>query len=104
MLVDGCRSDTEVTVFRHNFGDLYVLGIFASPETRHDRLMRRARGDDSAELNAMYDRDRRELKWGIGNALALADGMLVNEGDLASFRTAARAKLEYALEKLQAER
>jgi dephospho-CoA kinase len=104
MLVDGCRSDAEVSVFRHNFGDLYVLGIFASPETRHDRLMHRGRGDDGDDLSAMYDRDRRELKWGIGNALALADGMLVNEGDLDSFRAAARVKLEKALEKLEEDR
>jgi len=43
MLVDGCRSDSEVTVFRHNFGDLFVLGIFASPETRYDRMTTRSR-------------------------------------------------------------
>ncbi len=31
MLVDGCRSDGEVSVFRHNFGDLFVLGISRRP-------------------------------------------------------------------------
>ena len=36
----------KLDVFRHNFGDFYVLAIFASPETRHDRLMQRGRGDD----------------------------------------------------------
>ena len=35
MLVDGCRSDAEVTVFRHHFGDLFVLGIYSAPETRY---------------------------------------------------------------------
>ncbi|MGI0054803.1 MAG: AAA family ATPase [Thermoplasmata archaeon] len=97
MLVDGCRSDTEVTVFRHNFGDLFVLAIFASPETRFARLTRRGRGDDSTDMQEFYDRDRRELKWGIGNALATADGMLVNEGGLEEFRRAAREKLEAVL-------
>jgi dephospho-CoA kinase len=99
MLVDGCRSDAEVSVFRHNFGDLFVLGIFASPETRHDRMMRRSRGDDGASMQELYDRDRRELKWGIGNAFALADGMLINEGPLEEFRRAARARLEGILER-----
>jgi dephospho-CoA kinase len=96
MLVDGCRSDSEVSVFRHNFGDLYVLGIFASPETRYDRLASRRRSDD-VDLQDFYDRDRRELKWGIGNAFALADGMLVNEGTLEEFRRNARAMLERVL-------
>jgi dephospho-CoA kinase len=99
MLVDGCRSDAELSVFRHNFGDFFVLGIFASPETRHDRLMTRARGDDAATMQELYDRDRRELKWGIGNAFTLADGMLVNEGSLEEFRRAARQKLEQILER-----
>jgi len=97
MLVDGCRSDNEVTVFRHHFGDLFVLGIYASPETRHDRMTARGRSDDSAGLQDFYDRDRRELKWGIGNAFALADGMLVNEGSLDEFRRNARATLERIL-------
>jgi dephospho-CoA kinase len=98
MLVDGCRSDHEVTVFRHNFGDLYVLGIFASPGTRYDRMIKRSRGDDGMSLQEFYDRDRRELKWGIGNAFSLADGMLINEGALDEFKRAARDKLEEILE------
>ena len=97
MLVDGCRSDAEVTVFRHHFGDLFVLGIFASPETRHARMASRNRADDGADLQEFYDRDRRELKWGIGNAFALADGMIVNEGTLEEFRRVARARLEEIL-------
>ena len=98
MLVDGCRSDGEVSVFRHNFGDLFVLGIFASPETRYDRLSARKRSDD-VDLQDFYDRDRRELKWGIGAAFALADGMLVNEGSLDDFRRNARSMLERILER-----
>jgi dephospho-CoA kinase len=98
MLVDGCRSDSEVSVFRHNFGDLFVLGIFASPETRHDRLVSRHRSDD-VDLQDFYDRDRRELKWGIGNAFSLADGMLVNEGTLDEFRRNARTMLERILKR-----
>jgi dephospho-CoA kinase len=99
MLVDGCRSDSEVTVFRHHFGDLFVLGIYSSPEHRYDRMARRARGDDGADLQEFYDRDRRELKWGIGNAFTLADGMLINEGTLDGFRGVARTTLEKILDR-----
>ena len=93
MLVDGARSNMELDVFRHNFGDFFVLAIFASPETRHGRLMQRGRGDDGASFQDSYDRDRRELKWGIGEAFTMADGMLVNEGSIPEFREAARRKL-----------
>ncbi len=99
VLVDGCRSDHEVTVFRHHFGDLFVLGIFASPETRYERLIRRSRGDDGYSLQEFYDRDRRELKWGIGNAFTLADGMLINEGTLDEFRRGARESLQRVLDR-----
>lgn len=99
MLVDGCRSDSEVTVFRHHFGDLFVLGVYSPPELRYDRSMKRGRGDDGADLQEFFDRDRRELKWGIGNAFALADGMLNNEGSLDEFRAKARAALEAILRK-----
>ena len=99
MLVDGCRSDSEVTVFRHHFGDLFVLGIYSSPESRYDRMTQRGRGDDGAGLQEFYDRDRRELKWGIGNAFALADGMLLNEGSIDEFRRAARQRLEEILKR-----
>ncbi len=99
MLVDGCRSDTEVTVYRHHFGDLFVLGIYASPETRYERMRSRSRSDDGGNLQEFYERDRRELKWGIGNAFTLADGMLVNEGPLDAFRRTARTELERILER-----
>ncbi len=99
MLVDGCRSDHEVDVFRHHFGDLFLLGIYASPETRYERMIKRSRGDDGMSLQEFFDRDRRELKWGIGNAFALVDGMLLNEGSVDEFRRASRDYLERVLER-----
>lgn len=97
MLVDGCRSDNEVSVFRHHFGDLFVLGIYSSPEHRYDRMTRRGRTDDGLGLQEFYDRDRRELKWGIGNAFTLADGMLINEQTLEEFRSSARTMIDSIL-------
>jgi dephospho-CoA kinase len=97
VLVDGCRSDSEVTVFRHHFGDLFVLAIFSSPETRYNRMGSRGRSDDGGNLQEFFDRDHRELRWGIGNAFTLADGMIVNEGTLEEFRRTARAMLERVL-------
>jgi len=97
MLVDGCRSDAEITCFRHQFGDLFVLAIFSSPETRYERMRRRGRSDDGTNLQEFFERDQRELRFGIGSAFILADGMLVNEGDLGSFRSSAKALIARVL-------
>jgi dephospho-CoA kinase len=97
-LIDGCRGDDELALFRHNFGDLVTIAVHASPETRFERLRRRGRSDDNTTMEAFYERDRRELKFGIGNALALADHMLVNEGSLQDFRAAIEKCLEEVLE------
>jgi dephospho-CoA kinase len=99
MLVNGCRSDSEVTVFRHHFGDLFILGVYASPESRYNRMSERSSPNNGEGLQEFYERDRRELKWGIGNAFALADGMLINEGPLPEFKAQARTMLERILRK-----
>jgi hypothetical protein len=39
------------------------------------------------ELNG---RDERELSWGIGRVISLADYMIVNDGTLDEFKTKAR--------------
>ncbi|MCL4324343.1 MAG: flagellar hook-basal body complex protein FliE [Candidatus Thermoplasmatota archaeon] len=97
-LIDGCRSNDELDLLRHHFGDLVLIGIHSSPETRFERLSRRARGDDSMSFEAFYERDRRELKFGIGNALAMADHMIVNEGAVQDLRRQADEVLREVLE------
>ena len=95
VLVDGLRGRTEVDVFRKAFGDdLLVVAVHASPRTRYDRMLRRQRKDDAATLEAFRARDRRELGWGLGDVIAMADIMLVNEGTLDEFRRQAKAALE----------
>lgn len=97
-LIDGLRSGEELSMFRHNFGDLVVIGIFSSPETRFERLSQRGRGDDSMDMDEFYERDNRELKFGLGDALALADHMIVNEGTVQELRAAVEKVLRQILE------
>jgi len=95
VLVDGLRGKAELDVFRRALGDrLVVLAIHASPKTRLARVLRRRRPDDTATEVAFWARDERELRWGLGDVIATADLMIVNEGDLESFRADARAVLE----------
>lgn len=46
------------------------------------RVASRGRVDDVMSLESFREKDRRELGWGLGKALALADFIIVNEGTL----------------------
>jgi dephospho-CoA kinase len=95
VLVDGLRGRAELDVFRGAFGDaLSVVAVHASPKTRYERMMRRRRTDDAGSMDAFQARDLRELSWGLGDVIATADVMVVNEGTLEEFRRQARAALE----------
>ena len=80
ILIDGIRSLHEVEEFRRIFPDFKVLAIHASPETRFKRLLRRGREDDPKSWEDFVKRDMRELSVGLGDVIATADYMLVNEG------------------------
>ena len=87
VVIDGVRNIEEVEFFREKLGkDFMLVAIHASPETRYKRLMERKREDDSTTLEKIKERDERELRWGIGVVIALADVIIVNEGSLEEFR------------------
>ncbi len=89
-VVDGARSAAEIEAFRNQTAvEVVVLAVLGSPRTRAARLRRRGRSDDRLTARGFGERDRRELGWGIGEAIALADVVLVNEGTLAEFKAAA---------------
>jgi dephospho-CoA kinase len=83
VVVDGIRGLAEVEEFRRAFGDnFHLLAIWASEHIRRSRVSSRTRADDATSLETFRGKDRRELGWGLGEALALADFIIVNEGTL----------------------
>ena len=95
VLVDGLRGRAELEVFRGAFGDeLTVIAVHASPKTRYERMLRRGRTDDAGTIEAFQARDTRELGWGLGDVIATADVMLVNESSLEALHEAAKVALE----------
>ena len=91
VLIDGIRGGAELEVFMRAFGrDIVIIGIHCSPKTRYERIVQRNRRDATMTWNAFEERDRRELGWCIGNALALCDHMIINEGSLADFRNSVK--------------
>jgi dephospho-CoA kinase len=97
--VDGIRSLQEVYEFEKNFPQFVLLAVHSSPETRFGRLFRRSRSDDPKGWKVFIERDLRELSVGQGNAIAMADYMLVNEGTLDEFKARVREVLEVATKK-----
>jgi len=85
VLVDGIRGDTEVALFRRNFAGFTLISIDSPFHKRLARIAARARSDDFTTADALRNRDERELGWGLGNALKLADIHLKNEGTLDEF-------------------
>ncbi len=86
VVIDGIRNIEEVEFFREALDDFVLVAVHASPETRYRRLRERGRSDDSASFDELKRRDERELRWGIGSVVAMADVVVVNEGTLAAFR------------------
>ncbi|MBS7620439.1 dephospho-CoA kinase, partial [Candidatus Bathyarchaeota archaeon] len=85
VVVDGIRSLDEVEVFRR-VHSVKLISIHASPGTRFKRLSARGRSDDANQEKIMIERDLRELRFGIGSAIAMADYMVVNEGSIQDLR------------------
>lgn len=99
VVVDGIRGLAEVKEFKREFGDRFLLlAVWAQERTRFKRISARGREDDVQGLEELRRKDARELGWGLGEAMALADFMLVNEGTLEELQGAVRGVLKRILE------
>lgn len=97
-MIEGIRSEYEVEIFRKKFKDFKIIAVHSTPQTRFKRLKKRMRPDDSREESEFKLRDKRELDFGIGNVIATADYMVVNEGPLKKIKGIVRSILENELQ------
>ncbi|MEA3559344.1 MAG: AAA family ATPase [Candidatus Thermoplasmatota archaeon] len=80
VMIDGLRSTMEATLFKSRWEKHFiVLAVHSSPDIRFQRLSERGRGDDTKNRKKFRERDERELGWGLGEVIARADIMMVNE-------------------------
>jgi len=79
ILIDGVRSNDEIKVLK-KFGNVKLLAIHASTNTRFDFLQKRGRSDDPQTKEHFEERDNRELGVGISNTIALSDDAISNTG------------------------
>ncbi len=81
IIVDGLRSLDEANVFKTHFSSFTLVAAHASSDTRFSRLNRRRRADDPDGWEVFRERDMRELGVGLGNAIAMAEYMIINENE-----------------------
>ena len=78
IVIDGVRSLKEVDYFS-KYAKTLVIAVHASPRERFKRLSRRGRRDDPKTWEEFRERDIKELNIGLGEVIALADVIVVNE-------------------------
>lgn len=86
VVVDGIRGIAEIEKFKKAFGDDFILIAIESPlEVRFERAKMRKRSDDVEKLKDLEERDRREERWGMREAMEIADFTVENTGDYEDF-------------------
>ena len=99
VIVDGLRSLSEVDAFKAHFSRFSLVAVHASPEIRFNRVSRRRRSDDPDGWDVFHERDMRELGVGLGNAIAMAEHLIVNENR----RDDAKSKVRVTLRRVEEE-
>lgn len=97
LVVEGVRSMAEVEALRRDHL-VAIVAVHSSPETRYERLVARGRSDDPKSWEEFADRDARELGVGIGDVIALAQEMLINETSFEDMSAASEAVLSRVIQ------
>jgi dephospho-CoA kinase len=84
IVIDGIRNYEEVETFRKELHDVTVVALHAAPDVRYQRMLARQRKDDALLVQHLRERDKRELTWGLGDVISMADVMYINEKDIKS--------------------
>ena len=92
VIVDGLRSLSEVDAFRKRFPNFSLMAVYASPETRFNRIYRRQRSDDPDGWELFHERDMRELGVGLGDVIAMAEYLIINENNKGKRNTKVAAR------------
>ena len=77
IIVDGVRSIHEINVLKET-GNVKLLAVNASPDTRFVFLSERKRSDDPLTRKKFEERDNREISVGLEEIISLADESIEN--------------------------
>lgn len=83
VIIEDIKGIAEVEFFRKELGENFVLiAIHASPHQRYIRSRDREQEWDDKTIKDFEEfqwRDRKEIGWGLADAIALADYIIMNE-------------------------
>ena len=96
VVFDGVRNWEEIEEFK-KLGDVIIIAVHSPPRVRYERLLKRARKDDTLTVEGLIKRDWEELEMGIGNVIALADYVLVNDTTVEEFKNKAKELIKRLL-------
>ena len=77
IIIDGIRSIHEINVLKQT-GNVKLLAVHASSETRFNFLSERKRSDDPLTKEKFEERDNREIGVGLKEIIGLADEAIEN--------------------------
>lgn len=96
IVIDGIRGIAEVETFKKEFGTDFVLVRIDAPLIlRYERIKTRGRGDDLLSIEEFKEREERENRWGMGEAMKKADKVVENEGSLEEFKEEIKRILDF---------
>jgi len=99
VLVDGLRSLFETDIFKDNFATFTLVAVHAPEQIRFERLRGRGRSDDPLNYAVFHERDLRELGVGLGNAIAMAEKIIINDNSIEAFKAQVKKDLTRIEEK-----
>ncbi len=90
VIIEDIKGWDEVKFFRKHFGtDFALVAIHTPPHIRFQRAQSRESEWDQKRVGTKDEfdfRDDKELGWGLGNAVAMADYVIVNDSTVEAFK------------------
>lgn len=89
IIIDGIRGIDEIKYFGNVFHQkiiLILVSIDTSIESRFRRILDRKREDDMITIEKLKQRDQKELKWGMKEAIKKANIIIENNTTLEDFK------------------
>lgn len=94
IVIEGLRSPEEINELKKRLWgeELFILAVHCPPNIRREREKNRPRFN-SKGYRRIIMRDKRELSLGLGNLIALADYVVINDKSLEEFMRTVKDKL-----------